>query len=446
MKQVFALVDLGYGDSGKGSITDALTRKFNAHTVVRYNGGAQAAHNVVTPDGKHHTFSQWGSGTLAGARTYLSQHVLIDPGAMLNEARHLSELRIDDPFSMLSVNENALVVTPFQKVANWLREEWRDSERHGSCGMGIGETRSDSAICPEAVVIAKDMADRVQLERKLRMLWELKREQLRLMCGTAVAERFDAMVNEHEFRLACLDVMRTRIKIVSDTYSDTLLIQDGTLIFEGAQGVLLDETHGFAPYTTWTNTTLDNVKSMMYTARINLGSILPLSVYVKPICLGLMRAYMTRHGAGPFVTEDANFPQLEAHNETGRWQGSFRYGYLDFVALNYAIACVEQNAPLDGLVVSHLDELRQLPTWAYCDSYDLGANNALREIEISNRAYDEQDRCRFTKILEQCQPRLTTVERDEYEYVAAIEEHLDKKILIRSYGPTANDKVIKIPT
>ena len=77
---------LGFGDEGKGSIVDALVRKHGAHTVVRYNGGAQAAHNVVDLDGRHHTFSQFGSGTFVpGTRTFLSRFMVVNPLGMLIE-------------------------------------------------------------------------------------------------------------------------------------------------------------------------------------------------------------------------------------------------------------------------------------------------------------------------------------------------------------------------
>src|SRR5512146_3203468 len=110
------VADLGYGDAGKGSIVDYLTRLTNAHTVVRYNGGAQAAHNVITPDGRHHTFSQFGSGTFVpGTRPHLSRFMMVHPLAMLAEERHLRALGIPDAFRRVSVDREALVTTPFQQ-------------------------------------------------------------------------------------------------------------------------------------------------------------------------------------------------------------------------------------------------------------------------------------------------------------------------------------------
>src|SRR5689334_12757201 len=91
MQHAFLTVDLGFGDAGKGSIVDFLSREHLAHTVVRYNGGAQAAHRVVAAGTKprEHVFAQFGSGTLAGAATHLSRFMLLDPLAMLAEEQHL---------------------------------------------------------------------------------------------------------------------------------------------------------------------------------------------------------------------------------------------------------------------------------------------------------------------------------------------------------------------
>src|SRR5579859_3412694 len=107
MPQVLATVDLGFGDSGKGSIVDYLTRLHQAHTVIRYNGGAQAGHRVVTagPTPREHVFSQFGSGTLAGAATHLSRYMLLEPLAMLEEERHLQQLDIADAWDRTTIDE-----------------------------------------------------------------------------------------------------------------------------------------------------------------------------------------------------------------------------------------------------------------------------------------------------------------------------------------------------
>src|SRR3954454_22527204 len=102
MKRVVITVGLGFGDEGKGAAVDALTRELGADLVVRYCGGSQAGHNVELPDGRRHTFSQFGAGTLAPhrPRTPLGPAVVIDPPAMAREARHLAELGVPDPLRL----------------------------------------------------------------------------------------------------------------------------------------------------------------------------------------------------------------------------------------------------------------------------------------------------------------------------------------------------------
>src|SRR5271167_1413742 len=126
MKRAIITVGLGFGDEAKGATVDFLTRKYRADLVIRYCGGSQAGHNVQLPDGRRHTFSQFGAGTLvAGSRrprTWLGPNVIIDPPAMLREAQHLCELGIDDPIRLLTVHPRCLVTTVWHRTVNQLRE------------------------------------------------------------------------------------------------------------------------------------------------------------------------------------------------------------------------------------------------------------------------------------------------------------------------------------
>src|SRR6516162_6182117 len=134
MRRAIITVGLGFGDEGKGATVDYLARCYEADLVIRYCGGSQAGHNVELPDGRRHTFSQFGAGTLAGAsgrpRTYLGPGVVIDPPALLHEARHLSELGVPDPTGLLTVHPRCLVTTIWHRTLNRLREMSRDEEKH----------------------------------------------------------------------------------------------------------------------------------------------------------------------------------------------------------------------------------------------------------------------------------------------------------------------------
>src|SRR5439155_16622997 len=116
MKRAIITVGLGFGDEGKGATVDFLARRLEADLVVRYCGGSQAGHNVELPDGRRHTFSQFGAGTLAEGvsgrpRTYLGPNVVIDPPAIQREAEHLAELGVEGPFRLLTVHPRCLVTT-----------------------------------------------------------------------------------------------------------------------------------------------------------------------------------------------------------------------------------------------------------------------------------------------------------------------------------------------
>src|SRR3954451_5371262 len=170
--RALVIVDLGFGDAGKGLLTDYLVRRTGARMVVRYNGGAQAGHNVVAPDGRHHSFAQFGAGTFHGVPTHLSRFMLVEPFALAAEAVHLAELGVRNPFALLSADSRALLTTPYHRAANRVREAARDrtpgATRHGSCGMGIGEPLSFSlTVSPDKPPRVGDCRSRPTLIRKL---------------------------------------------------------------------------------------------------------------------------------------------------------------------------------------------------------------------------------------------------------------------------------------
>src|SRR5262245_57035715 len=141
------VVDLGFGDAGKGSITDFLARDGTTAAVVRHNGGAQAANNVITPAGTHHTFAQFGSGTFVpGVRTHLSRFMLIDPLALITEAKHLEELGLGNVFARLTVDADAIVVTPFHKAANRLRERSEERRVGKECRSGWARESAEEKV------------------------------------------------------------------------------------------------------------------------------------------------------------------------------------------------------------------------------------------------------------------------------------------------------------
>jgi adenylosuccinate synthase len=433
MNNVFLTVDLGFGDAGKGSIVDGLTREYGAHTVVRYNGGAQAAHRVVTDDGHEHVFSQFGSGTLAGAETFLSRFMLIDPLAMAAEAEHLRALGIADAFARTSIDSAALLITPFQRAINRLRELARGDLRHGSCGMGIGETMADALEHGAQVLRAGDLLVIDIIWKKLRFLRAVNRAKLaefqaQLPDDPIVARELEPLEDAGwlDWLVEEYHELARRSRIVPGSELRAILARPGNVIFEGAQGVLLDEWYGFHPHTTWSTTTLANADHLLAEAGYS-GALER---------IGISRAYATRHGAGPFVSEDPALTRAlpDARNGEHPWQQGFRVGWLDLVLLRYALAVA---GPLDSLALTCLDRLADLPELYLCSAYDCNGER-IEQLPAPTRP-DLAQQARLTSLLGRCRPLL---ERQDHglQLAARISRELALPMGIISMGPTAGGK------
>ncbi|GAB4585275.1 adenylosuccinate synthetase [Nocardia sp. IFM 10818] len=407
------VVDLGFGDAGKGATVDWLCSPpadFDVAAVVRFNGGAQAAHNVVAT-GRHHTFRQFGSGTFSGVPTLLSRHMLVEPIALAAEARALAALGVADPLSLLYVDERALLTTPIHGAANRCREDARGASRHGSCGLGIGET-AGYALTHDAPRVADCRRPDV-LRRKLIALEEHYRP---LLAGGA---------HRHDPIDDLIDLYREFAHAVTILPGDQLacFADAGRLVFEGAQGVLLDEWRGLHPYTTWSTVEPRNARAML--ARIGAPA------YV----LGVTRAYGTRHGAGPFPTEDHALRIPEHHNGTGPYQGEFRIGHLDPILLRYA---VEACGGIDGLVVNHLDAtagIRTATGYLTPDGYtDRLTCGAWQDLEHQRR---------LTGLANAATPVLTDLPADLTAY---LEAELGVPVVLTAHGPDRADRTIQVAT
>jgi len=458
-RRAIIVTDLGYGDAGKGTIVDYLARQGREGepaVVVRYNGGPQAAHNVVTADDRHHTFAQFGSGSFVpGAQTHLSRFMLINPLNMEPEAEHLQRLGVTDIWERLSVDEDAVVITPCHIAANQVREVARGADRHGSTGQGVGEARVDAMGVPDLTIHVKDMLDASRLRERLRALRDYKRGHLHddLVAtegpGQAAGMAAWATLLGRESRDEVEDVVDAyrrwarRAFIVPGDYLDGLLRRNPLVVFEGAQGVLLHEWYGFQPYTTWSDTTDRQARTLLREADYD-GRVTR---------LGVIRAYATRHGPGPFVTEDGALTSLlpDVHNTVGEWQGAFRVGHLDLLVLRYALSV---NEGVDALAVTHLDQLPLRPSWHVCDAYRFageaasvqrflacGPTGTVTDLKAPDYGDYEQG-CELTELLLRCEPiyRAIPTASGEADMVQAIRESLSAPISIGSYGPTADDK------
>jgi adenylosuccinate synthase len=354
------VVDLGFGDAGKGAMVDYLVRRHDASLVVRFNGGPQAGHNVVLPDGRHHTFAQFGSGTFVpGLRTLLSRFVLVEPYAMLNEARHLESLGVRDAMGRTSIDERCLVITPPQQVANRIRERARGAAAYGTCGLGVGECVADDLARPELSLFAAQLRDRAAVKRKLATVLEFKRTEFAEFVRHATPDERRVLDDPAwiETAVETYASIARSANIVAPQAAERMIYGASNVVFEGAQGVLLDERFGFHPHTTWSTTTFANADTLLTESRSP-------AIHQR---IGVTRTYMTRHGPGPFPTHRPALSETlpEPHNADDGRQGVFRRGLLDFVLLRYAIQVCGGDL---SLAVTHVDKLPALPAEA-CDAY-----------------------------------------------------------------------------
>jgi adenylosuccinate synthase len=326
MKAAEVVIGANFGDEGKGLITDFLSSRHGSEgLVVRYNGGAQAGHTVTTPGGQRHVFSHFGSGSFAGAATLLSRFFVCNPLLFVKEHGVLSA---KTSLPTVYADARAPVTTPYDMMVNQIAEEARGKARHGSCGVGFGETIGRNEVVPLTVADLRDVARLRETLKKIRAEWMPRR-----LAALGVRDipdvwrkRIDAPGIEKKFLEACaffLDEARM-------TAPSFLRVCGRKIVFEGAQGLLLDQDRGWFPHVTRSHTGLRNVIALADEAGIGALSV----TYAT-------RAYATRHGAGPMPHELFRLPYAGVRDETNvpnAWQGTLRFGWLDASLLASSIA------------------------------------------------------------------------------------------------------------
>lgn len=435
----YVVCGLGFGDEGKGTMVDFLCRYHEADLVVRYNGGSQAGHNVVTEDGRHHTFSQIGSGAfIPGVRTLISRFMLWDPIALAHEVAVLSPKISEHALNRHFIDERAPVITPFHVAANRIKEWFREGKRHGSCGKGVGETAFDVIYHPHDVIRAADLFERKRLQIVLKRIQSRKRAEieslginLRLV-PDEWQEAADLLLSPtHPGELALMyATTASEWNIISEATASAM-IRSSVSVFEGAQGVLLDEWHGFHPYTTWSTTTPANAIELLKEADFS----------GEREIIGVLRTYSTRHGAGPFMPEDKGLHSFYhgGHDGFGEWQGEFRVGGFDGVMLRYAAECVRKSVDLDTIALTWCDIFSRFSSVPYWDRYASESGALMYSINPcfeKNIEYQEQ----LTQMLQSSSGTPSGSFTSLPHLVRYIEENVKAKVGYVSFGPTANDK------
>lgn len=322
-----AVIGASFGDEGKGLVTDYLCAQ-GAGMVVRFNGGSQAGHTVVTPEGDRHVFGHFGSGSFVGVPTFLSQFFVCNPIAFFKERTELAKLGVDP---VVYAHPDCLVTTFADMMINQALEEKRGHGRHGSVGMGVNETVERSSV-PELKITMSDLWNRTaSLESKL--------EQL---CGKYAEFRSGKPIKDpgpmiEKFMEGCW--------LFADAVHPLGIGQCKDPVFEGAQGLLLDQNNKeFFPHLTRSNTGMQNVRTLCAQAGID-----QIDAYY------VSRTYLTRHGAGPLPGEDASMRFEDETNLDHPWQGRLRFAPLDFDGLKERI--MVDSGGCAQIVLTHCDQM-----------------------------------------------------------------------------------------
>lgn len=337
-----AVIGLGFGDEGKGVVTDYLCSQFSNPLVIRFTGGHQAGHTVVDGD-KRHIFSNFGSGTLKGHPTFWSKFCTVDPPAIINELNLLvSEVGPFQP--QLFVDSDCPITTPYDKFYN---RQTESSNQHGSCGVGFGAT-----IEREEKHYSLHFSDLFYPEI-FKIKYQMIAEYYRELCpiNSMHEDIFDTDLFKDmnsNFLYACEQL--PKLNFIEQRTLESIFCSD--YVFEGSQGLLLDQNFGFFPHVTRSNTGSANAVSIVGT---NIAAY-----YL------VTRAYQTRHGNGPMTNEKRSHTIMADTNETNvdrKWQGKFRRSLLDVDLLEYAInkdknIAISKNKTLVITCLDHISKYR----------------------------------------------------------------------------------------
>jgi adenylosuccinate synthase len=346
---VTAVIGAQWGDEGKGKIIDILTE--NADAVIRYQGGHNAGHTIVVGDEKFvcHLVP---SGILHPDRTcIIGNGLVVDPGALVAEIGELRDRGVAIGKN-LSVSGKAHCIMPYHRLLDQAAEERKGARKIGTTARGIGPAYADKAA--RSGIRLHDLLDEARLSELIREQLEEKNVLLRHLYGKALLDH--AAVCAEVFPLA-----RQLAPFVRDTgpIIDDLLSRNARILLEGAQGTMLDVDHGTYPFVTSSSSTAG-------------GACTGTGIGPRAIdrVVGVIKAYTTRVGEGPFPTElnDALGEKIRARgNEYGASTGRpRRCGWFDAVVARYS---ARVNS-LDGLALTKVDVLDGIDPIRVCVGYE----------------------------------------------------------------------------
>jgi adenylosuccinate synthase len=416
-----------WGDEGKGKITDLLSEE--ADIIVRYQGGCNAGHTVVKGD-EQFIFHLIPSGILhKGVKCLIGNGVVINPESLLQEIENLKKknIEIDDN---LYIDIKAHIVLPYHKTLDEVKEMERGKDKIGTTKRGIGPAYVDKIARTGIRII--DLIDEKVLSKKLENNLNEKDTIFEKLYGLKISnqEKKDILKKYREYG----QLLKKYVTDVS-LYLNQAINEDKKILFEGAQGTLLDVDHGTFPYVTSSNP-------------IAGGACIGTGVGPTKIdrVMGITKAYTTRVGRGPFPTE----MQGELEEYTRQKGGEFgattgrprRCGWFDAVLVNYAVRI----NGMDSMVLTKIDVLSDFDKIKICTSYKYN-EEIIKEFPVNLETlqncipvYEEMegwkgDISRITKYID--------FPQQLKDYINRIEELVKTKIVIVSVGPKRSQTITR---
>ncbi|MEA3437814.1 MAG: adenylosuccinate synthase [Thermodesulfobacteriota bacterium] len=418
------IVGTQWGDEGKGKIVDLLAEY--ADIVVRFQGGNNAGHTVVV-DGKQFISHLVPSGILQKKRCIIGNGLVVDPEVLIEELDELKTMGINPGPDELMISEKAHVIMPYHKSVDLAREKKKGDNKIGTTGRGIGPAYEDKAT--RRGIRFAELIDSEVFKEKVTTILEEKNFYLKnyLSAETLDPEVIIEQYNQYAQRLAG-HVANISVAI------DEAIKEGKQVLFEGAQGTHLDIDHGTYPFVTSSNTISGNA--------CNGAGVGPKEITG---VIGIVKAYTTRVGRGPFPTElfdeTGDFIQekgAEFGATTGRKR---RCGWLDTVILKNA---VRLNG-LTGITITKLDVLGGLKSLNICTAYEF-EGKVIKDFPAS------------LKVLAGCKPicetlpgwpedisgirKIEDLPENAINYLKRIEELIETPIDIVSVGPGRKETIV----
>lgn len=417
--QTMAIIGAQWGDEGKGKITDLLAEKCDL--VVRYQGGHNAGHTIWV-NGQKTVLHVIPSGVLhSHCLSVIGHGVVLEPENFLNELEKIKTVTKVGPEN-LKLSSSATVITSYHKILDAAREA-QGPEKIGTTGKGIGPAYEDKMS--RRGIKVKDLLDKDTLVRRLSSGYAEKAILFKHLYQIDIPAIDEEVERLYQYGIKLKD-------FVTDTFSliDEKLQQGKKILFEGAQGILLDIDYGTYPFVTSSSTS---------SAGILTGAGIPGKKLEEII--GVAKAYTTRVGEGPFPTEifDAIGEQIQIKGKeigatTGRKR---RCGWLDLPLLRYAVKCSQ----LSSIALTKLDILSDLDELKICYAYEVNGQKV-------SCAYPGINLYQATPLFKEFKPFKDDftdqkISSELQEYLSFIEDEVGIPVGIYAYGPDRQQVVFK---